>query len=642
MSCSSLDRAEAPKSTSLVVNGIYLVLLLIPAILLLSFTPAVWAVNLIASETTPYGSDYQANGSTTSEIPYKTGDTGDDSAKGALNGDGEVNLADAILSLQVLSGNSPAGIRSDYVSSGADVNGDNKIGLEEILFILQKVSSLRNLLPRQIYPVNGATHVDPDYIMLLWFAPSSDIHCKYDVQISTRSDFNTIVEEENDTFNKWLLPFGIQRNHTYWWRVRVSATYDGSSWVSDVSDWVTESFSTDPVINANGPDDLTFEKRLVLTTGDGPTCLVAADFDADGKTDLATADKDSKKISIFRNTSSGTGNLYFAGSVSLEVPDPNAWDRYTSHLIVPGDFDCDGKIDIAAGLHSSADAYISIFLNTSSGPGNISFTDSGCYYDCGVYMSVKDIGVGDFDGDGKLDLVNATGNYRIFIRRNSSSCPGSISFEDHREFSMQGLTWTRSLAVNDFDKDGRVDFTFTNGNANLPETKGGVWRNTYGGMGDISFSHSCELVAVVDGRFPDSIVAADFDIDGSVDVAALSGGIDTVFLFRNTTAAVGEISFSLDAESLSTNSYPTDVVAADFNGDGKIDIATADQYSNKISVFRNQSGRGVFFFPGDRISFDTGDGPNSIVAADFDGDGLPDLATCDRDSNEVSVFRNSY
>ena len=62
---------------------------------------------------------------------------------GDLNGDGRVNLADAILALQVMAGMNPAGIRAHYTTSGADVNNDYKIGLAEVLFILQKTGSLR-------------------------------------------------------------------------------------------------------------------------------------------------------------------------------------------------------------------------------------------------------------------------------------------------------------------------------------------------------------------------------------------------------------------------------------------------------------------------------------------------------------------
>ncbi|MCX6574800.1 MAG: dockerin type I repeat-containing protein, partial [Candidatus Aminicenantes bacterium] len=63
--------------------------------------------------------------------------------KGDINGDGNVNLADAILALQVNAGMAPSGIRSGYAASGADVNGNGKVGEAEAIYILQYVAGLR-------------------------------------------------------------------------------------------------------------------------------------------------------------------------------------------------------------------------------------------------------------------------------------------------------------------------------------------------------------------------------------------------------------------------------------------------------------------------------------------------------------------
>jgi len=63
---------------------------------------------------------------------------------GNIDGDGHVDLADAIVALKVLAGMDISGLlRSDYAASGTDVNGDNQIGLEEVVYILERVSGLR-------------------------------------------------------------------------------------------------------------------------------------------------------------------------------------------------------------------------------------------------------------------------------------------------------------------------------------------------------------------------------------------------------------------------------------------------------------------------------------------------------------------
>jgi hypothetical protein len=63
--------------------------------------------------------------------------------KGDINWDDLVSLADAIQGLQILSGLKPAGIRSDFAASGTDVGGNQKIGMEEVIYILQNVAGMR-------------------------------------------------------------------------------------------------------------------------------------------------------------------------------------------------------------------------------------------------------------------------------------------------------------------------------------------------------------------------------------------------------------------------------------------------------------------------------------------------------------------
>jgi hypothetical protein len=62
---------------------------------------------------------------------------------GDLDGDFAVGLADAIVGLKVLSDLDPPGLRSDYINSGVDISGNKKIGLDEVIFILQQLSRLR-------------------------------------------------------------------------------------------------------------------------------------------------------------------------------------------------------------------------------------------------------------------------------------------------------------------------------------------------------------------------------------------------------------------------------------------------------------------------------------------------------------------
>ena len=63
---------------------------------------------------------------------------------GDIDGDSDVDLVDATIAMKVLMGSDTSGlIRSDYATSGADVNGDGKIGMEEVIYIMQKIAGFR-------------------------------------------------------------------------------------------------------------------------------------------------------------------------------------------------------------------------------------------------------------------------------------------------------------------------------------------------------------------------------------------------------------------------------------------------------------------------------------------------------------------
>lgn len=64
--------------------------------------------------------------------------------KGDLNGDGDLDQEDLAIALQVLIGNDPLNIRPDYITSDADVDGDNKIGIEELIYIQQRILGVRS------------------------------------------------------------------------------------------------------------------------------------------------------------------------------------------------------------------------------------------------------------------------------------------------------------------------------------------------------------------------------------------------------------------------------------------------------------------------------------------------------------------
>jgi hypothetical protein len=88
---------------------------------------------------------------------------------------------------------------------------------------------------------------------------------------------------------------------------------------------------------------------------------------------------------------------------------------------------------------------------------------------------------------------------------------------------------------------------------------------------------------------------------------------------------------------LNTGATPVSVTSADLDGDGDLDLITADSSSNQLSVFFN-NGSGVF---GAAISYATGSQPYSVTSADLDSDGDIDLISADTSSDELSVLMNA-
>lgn len=134
---------------------------------------------------------------------------------------------------------------------------------------------------------------------------------------------------------------------------------------------------------------------------------------------------------------------------------------------------------------------------------------------------------------------------------------------------------------------------------------------------------------------PYTPVAADFDGDGKVDIVTGKGNATSLSLMRNTQTSL-DTSFDItEFPTFGATTY--DMVKADFDGDGKMDLASITA-SNILSIFRNISVPGTLDFT--RTDYPTSGGRFGLAAGDIDGDGRPDVAVCNRDSNIISVFRN--
>jgi len=131
------------------------------------------------------------------------------------------------------------------------------------------------------------------------------------------------------------------------------------------------------------------------------------------------------------------------------------------------------------------------------------------------------------------------------------------------------------------------------------------------------------------------VVTSDFNLDGKPDLAVANKDEDTVKVYLGN----GNGTFQAGVP-YSTGSSPQHLTVADFNGDGVADLATADcgpacsQGSSGVSVLLGY-GNGTFQFP---LQFPAGTSPFAVVGGDYNGDGKADLAVANRDSNNVSIL----
>ena len=285
-----------------------------------------------------------------------------------------------------------------------------------------------------------------------------------------------------------------------------------------------------------------------------------------------------------------------------------------SRSIAVGDFNGDGKLDVAAvsDCLSSSDCS-SGSMTILLGNGDGTFT-AGAYYQIGGIVSqANTITVGDLNGDGKLDIVVGIACYNIPV--NSCSVGSLEVFVGNGDGTFQlpnNYTTTGNSAilpvVGDFNKDGKADVLATPGNTLL----------FFPGNGDGTLGTPSTTALPPGGA--QAIIAGDFNGDGNLDVA--------VGVYASAVVALGNGDGTFQTPvNYGLNSYVSSIVAADMNGDGKPDlIVAAGQFAGGFSaaVLLLNDGTGNFSnistFPLGGWEFD------SVGVADFNGDGKNDIA----------------
>ncbi|MFI3137636.1 MAG: FG-GAP-like repeat-containing protein [Methylococcaceae bacterium] len=375
--------------------------------------------------------------------------------------------------------------------------------------------------------------------------------------------------------------------------LNVTATSDA---VLDPNETVILTLATGTGYQIAAVSDSSFAPKTDVSVGAYPLSVISADFNGDGKLDLATANADDDTVSVRL----GDGSGGFSGTI--EVPVGNS-----PISIISADFNGDGKLDLA-----TADDYVSVRLGDGSGGFSGTATVS-------VGDNPTSIISADFNGDGKLDL--ATANYDskdVSVRLGD----GSGGFSGTATVSVGYRPY--SVISADFNGDGKLDLATANGISN----------NVSVLLGDGSGGFSGTTTVPV-GKLPASIISADFNGDGKLDLATANVSSNNV----SVRLGDGNGGFTGTTE-VPVGYRPYSVISADFNGDGKLDLATTILNFSSAAFVGLGDGSGGF---SGTTTVPVSNYPYSSISADFNGDGKPDLAaaTYSAAGSNVSVLLNT-
>jgi outer membrane protein assembly factor BamB len=380
--------------------------------------------------------------------------------------------------------------------------------------------------------------------------------------------------------------------------------------------------------------------------GDGPVSTAAADFDGDGRVDLAVASENDPRVHVLLR---GPAGFAPASSVPLS-PAP--------HSVAAADFDRDGRADVVAALGDGTTGRLQVLLG--DGAGGLA---TGATAAVGIDMSA--VVVADFDGDGVPDVaaVSESGGALYVFRGDGLGNLVALGAQP----VLGGLAGPRALVAADLDGSGRPDLA-------VAESGGSgvrVLRND--GAGTFT-----EVAPLATGSLPWGIAAGDVDGDGKLDLVTANNGSDTVSIFRGDgsggflapqTAAIGAGSkpsavaildvaggalpdvlvATLDPPGLrllvdgsvgvtsgpALLGSPRAITLLDADSDGRLDLAVPCRAADAVVVLLARA-TGLAEAP--RVA--VGSQPRAAVVADLDRDGAPDLAVANEGSGTVSLLRS--
>ncbi|CAF3807942.1 unnamed protein product, partial [Rotaria sp. Silwood1] len=361
---------------------------------------------------------------------------------------------------------------------------------------------------------------------------------------------------------------------------------------------------------------------LLYPTGDDSHSysIAVGDFNNDSRLDIAVTNSGTNNIGVLLGYSNGTFTSSMTYSTGIDS-NPVA--------IALGDFNNDNQLDIAVANHGTENVAILI------GYGNGSFS-SPVTCSTGIDSGPKAIAIGDFNNDGRLDIVvanpgwhnvgaflgygNGTGadNLGIFFGY------GDATFWSQTIYAAGDGSGPISIAVGDFNSDNRTDIAVANQKASTV----GVFLafiNT-----SFEYNTACSTGSAA---HPEAIAVSDLTNDGEIDVVVGNHGthsIDVLFRYENGSFSTKTV-YSEDLTF-----YPACIVLSDFNNDSHLDIAIANSVGDDIYLLFGEENETFVNYT--TYSTGMGSNPQSITIGDFNNDYRPDIVVANSGTGSVGVL----
>jgi hypothetical protein len=344
------------------------------------------------------------------------------------------------------------------------------------------------------------------------------------------------------------------------------------------------------------PGGLNFLAPHILANGHGNMAdgIAVADFNGDGKPDLVASYLEDNSVRVL----AGSGGGNFQTAVAYKVGKQPI-------SVTTGDLNLDGYADIVTA--NTADDTISVLLNNGGGTGTF-----GAAQTYNVGRDPYNVAIGDLNGDGFPDLaVTNIGDNTVTILYGPFNNPAVETMQ-----LLQTCANPYGVAIGDFRHSGQNDVAVTCfGSAQME-----VFLNNgmMPGQPPVTPTTFQSPLMYSTGTQPTSIVLGDFNRDGNLDIVTGNAISNNVSFF----AGDGGGSFNPNGVTSFALNFPVSIAAGDVNGDGILDLVTVAPNFNQVAILLGK-GDGTFL---PRMEFATGQQPWATALADFNYDGKLDIA----------------